>query len=63
MVFLIAKPMQSLLTKADENFKSNARLANYYKRCGFERVAGSDSKAILMECKVNKLRNQRSISR
>lgn len=62
MAFLIAKPMQSLLSDDIEIFRSSTRLANYYKKCGFKRVSGSDPKSILMESKVNSLR-KRSISR
>ncbi|MGG1519038.1 hypothetical protein ABE504_26745 [Paenibacillus oryzisoli] len=62
MVFLIAKPMQSLLSEDKEDFKSSARLANYYKKCGFKRVSGSNPKSILMESKVSNLR-KRSVSR
>ncbi|BBI30721.1 hypothetical protein [Cohnella abietis] len=56
MIFLIAKPMQSLLSAAEEKFSSSTKLANYYKSCGFKRVAKLDSKSILMEAKLNNFR-------
>ncbi|SFF32857.1 hypothetical protein SAMN04487969_12653 [Paenibacillus algorifonticola] len=55
MVFLIAKPMQSTLSKKKETFKSQARLAKYYEKCGFKRVSKKKADCILMETNLQDL--------
>ncbi|KQO18306.1 hypothetical protein ASF12_06695 [Paenibacillus sp. Leaf72] len=55
MVFLFAKPMQSTLSKKKETFKSHARLAKYYEKCGFKRVSQKKADAILMETNLQDL--------
>ncbi|MFF2484608.1 GNAT family N-acetyltransferase [Paenibacillus sp. NPDC058071] len=56
IVFLIAKPMQSRLSKTQIDFNSSSRLSKYYRRCGFKRVSKERSKSILMEAQVHKIK-------
>ncbi|MBW7475690.1 GNAT family N-acetyltransferase [Paenibacillus oenotherae] len=56
IVFLIAKPMQSRLSKTQINFNSSSRLSKYYRRCGFKRVSKERSKSILMEVQVHEIK-------
>ncbi|SHN73287.1 hypothetical protein SAMN04487896_3180 [Paenibacillus sp. ov031] len=55
IVFLIAKPMKSKLSKKSNVFKSSSRLSNYYKRCGFKRIRNGSTKSIVMEACVEEL--------
>ncbi|WP_260871281.1 N-acetyltransferase [Paenibacillus sp. Y412MC10] len=55
MVFLIAKPMKSKLSKKSNVFKSSSRLSNYYKKCGFKRIRNRSTKSIVMETCVEDL--------
>ncbi|MFE6795361.1 GNAT family N-acetyltransferase [Paenibacillus chitinolyticus] len=56
IVFLIATPMQSRLSKNQIDFNSSSRLSKYYRRCGFKRISKDRSKSILMEVQVHKIK-------
>ncbi|WP_260870913.1 GNAT family N-acetyltransferase [Paenibacillus xylanexedens] len=55
IVFVIAKPMKSKLSKKSDVFRSSIRLSNYYKRCGFKRIRDGSTKSIVMEACIEEL--------
>jgi GNAT superfamily N-acetyltransferase len=57
-IFLIARPMKSVLCEEDKEYKDTIKLVNYYKGLGFREIKKLDSGAYLMECSLGEFRDQ-----